>query len=90
MPLSCRYRGDLFFQKRRLLGKWFTDTFRSRYKSVDGNTVSQFFTNKNFFAVPYPLTSKRYAGESLKLFISQYGAPELTEQRNSVKGVLCL
>ena len=28
------------------------------------------------FAVSYPLTSKRYAGEDLKLFISQYGAPE--------------
>ena len=34
------------------------------------------FANKIMFAVSYPLISKEYAYEALKLFISQYGAPE--------------
>ena len=36
-----------------------------------------FFANKKRFAVSYHLISKKYAGEALKLFISQYDAPEL-------------
>ena len=28
------------------------------------------------FAISYPLISKKYAREALKLYISQYGAPE--------------
>jgi len=50
--------------------------FYGRHKSVDGNTVSHFFANKKMLAVSYPLISKKYAGEALKLFISQYNAPE--------------
>ena len=76
MPLSCRYRGDFFFQKRRLSGKRYTYTFYGRHKSVDGSTVSHFFANKKMFVVSYSLISKKYAGEALKLFISQYGVLE--------------
>ena len=32
--------------------------------------------NKTLFAVSYLLSSKRFAGEVLKLFISQFGVPE--------------
>ena len=76
MPLSCRYRCDLFLQKRRLSGKWYTATFYGRNKAVDSNAVSQLFANKKMFAVSYLLISKKYAREALKLYISQYGAPE--------------
>ena len=75
-PLSRRYRGDLFYQKRRLAGKWYTDTFHGRHKTIEGNTCAQIFANKQLFAISYPLTSKRFAGEALKLFISQFGVPE--------------
>ena len=57
MPLSRKYRGDIFFQKRRLLGRWYNDTFHGRHKYVDGNTVSHFFANKKMFAFFYPLKS---------------------------------
>ena len=56
--------------------KWYTDTFHGRHKSVNSNTVSQFFANKQMFAVSYPLISKKYAGEVLHIFISKYGASE--------------
>ena len=71
-----RYRGDLFYQKRRLSSNCFTDIFHSHHKALEGNTCSQFFANKQMFAVSYPLTAKRFAGEALKLFISQFGVPE--------------
>jgi len=37
MPLARRYRADRIYEKRRLRGEWFTDTFDGRVTSKDGN-----------------------------------------------------
>ena len=55
MPLSRRYRGDLFYQLKRLQGKWYTDTYQDRHVSLEGNKYTQFFPNKRMFAVSIPL-----------------------------------
>ena len=76
MPLSRRYRGDLFYQKKRLQGKWYTDTFHGRHISLNGFKYSQIFTNKQMFAISFTLKNKSEAGDALKTFISDYGVPE--------------
>ena len=73
MPLSRRYRGDLFYQKKRLQGKWYTDTYHGRHISIDGYKYSQIFTNKQMFSVSIPLKTKSEADDALKHFISSYG-----------------
>ena len=76
-PLVVDIAVTFFFnQKRRLSGKWYTDTFHGHHKTIEGNTCSQIFANKQLFAISYPLSSKRFAREALKLFITQFGVPE--------------
>jgi len=45
MLLARRYRADQIFEKRRLRGKWFTDTLDGRVTSKDGNRYGQVFAN---------------------------------------------
>ena len=79
MPLSRRYRADRIYQKKRLDGKWFTDTMDSHVKSLDGNRYAQVFSNKRHFQAIYPMSSKGQAGEALRLFCLEFGIPaELT------------
>ena len=47
-----------------------------RSKSMNVNNYAQIFTNKDFFAVAYPLTAKSGAGDALRQFINEFGRPE--------------
>ena len=57
-------------------GQWATDTIDTRCKSLDGNKYAQVFANKRYFAKLYPMDTKSKAGDSLKLFCSEFGVPE--------------
>jgi len=68
MPLARRYRADQIFEKRRLRGKWFTDTLDGRVTSKDGNWYGQVFANRGHFATVYPMDTKSKAGDALRTF----------------------
>ncbi len=76
MPLARRYRADRMFERKRLGGKWASDTMDGRVKSLDGNQYAQVFTNGGFFAEVYPMASKKDAGIALRTFIMDLGVPE--------------
>ena len=79
LPLSRRYRGDLFYQKKRLNSHFYSDTYFARTKSLHGNTCAQVFGNRDQFVDVYPMSTKSHAGNALKQFISDWGVPsELT------------
>ena len=75
LPLSRRYRADRFYQRKRLDGHFYTDTYYARSKSLHGNTCAQIFANKEQFVKAYPMTTKRDAGKALRTFIQEYGVP---------------
>ena len=75
MPLSRRYRADRIYRVPRLEQRFYSDTVMGRHKSLTGNTCAQIFTTKDHFIVAYPMESKSKAGEKLKFFIAEYGAP---------------
>jgi len=72
MPLARRYRADQIFEKRRLRGKWFTDTLDARVTSKDGNRYGQVFANRGGFATVYPMDTKRKAGDALRTFCQEF------------------
>ena len=75
-PIVRRYRTDLVrgINARQLPGKWYTDTFFSKYKSIRGHTCAQLFTNRKLTAV-YPLTTEAHAGVALREFVDDVGIP---------------
>jgi len=77
MPLARRYRADRIFEKRRLRGKWFTDTLDGRVTSKDRNRYSQVFANRE--------TLKRTTQRIVKLAIvplaRRYRADQIFEKR---------
>ena len=76
LPLSRRYRTDMMFQRKTLLGEWSTDTMDGRCKSLAGNRYAQVFTNKSYFSRIYPMDKKGKAGDALRLFCQEFGVPE--------------
>lgn len=75
LPLSRRYRGDLFYQKKRLNIHLYTDTYYGRCKSLQGNNCAQIFGAKNLFVQAYPMATKSDAGKALRSFINEWGVP---------------
>ena len=73
--MSRRYRADRFYQRKRLDGHFYTDTYYARSKSLHGNTCAQIFANKEQFVKAHPMTTKRDAGKALWTFIQEYGVP---------------
>ena len=47
-----------------------------RTQSLLGNRYAQVFTNKGYFAKIYPIDKKSKAGDALKIFSQEFGAPE--------------
>ena len=76
LPLSRRYRGDLFYQKKRLNSHVYTDTLYGRCKSLQGNNCSKVFAMKGLFAVSYTMPTKRDVGKALREFIYEWEVPE--------------
>ena len=66
-PIVRRYQTDIArgINARQLPGRWYTDTFFSKYKSIRGHTCAQLFTNRKLTAV-YPLTTKAHAEVALR------------------------
>ena len=77
LPLSRRYKADRRYQLRRLDGKFATDTFFSKHKSLLGNTCTQLYSTKLGFNAPYHMSdaSGKQVGQSLKDFIYEWGVP---------------
>lgn len=76
LPLSRRYRTDRVFTRKTLSGDWSTDTMDGRCKTLDGNRYAQVFANKAYFSRIYPMSSKKQAGDALRLFCQEFGVPE--------------
>jgi hypothetical protein len=76
MPLARRYKADRKFQTKRLAGMWASNTMDGRVKSLDGNRHGQVFANGSFFAEVHPMARKADAGQALKTFVMELGAPE--------------
>jgi hypothetical protein len=77
LPIGRRYRADRMFNVRRLNGKFAADTLWSTTKSLRSNVVTQVYTHKCGFNVPYHLSraNNEQVGHSLSNFIHEYGAP---------------
>ena len=76
MPLARRYRADRMFERPRIRGTMYSDTYNGKHKSLDGNRYAQVFANESFFIAAYPMETKNMAGDALKQFISDYGVPD--------------
>ena len=76
LPLARRYRADRVFTRKTLSGDWSTDTMDGHCKTLDGNKYAQVFANKSYFSRIYPMSSKKQAGDSLRLFCQEFGVPE--------------
>ena len=77
-PSSRRYRADRQFQVKRLDSKFSTDAFYFKRKILTGNIGCQIYSHCSGFNVVYPMpnTKGETIGNTLKSFISEYGAPE--------------
>ena len=75
-PLSRRYKTDLIHgsNARRLQSQWYSDTLFSKFKSLNGNTCAQIFTDTKMPSV-HPTTTKADAGYCLEEFIDDVGIP---------------
>ena len=78
LPISRRYRADRQFNVKRLAGKFATDTLWSKTKSLRGTKAMQIYSNKCGFNKVYSLekADNENVGNSMKAFVSDYGAPE--------------
>ena len=55
--------------------EFYSDTFFSPVKSLNGNTCVQLFTNRGSFVKSYPMTAKSEASTMLKRFLHEVGIP---------------
>ena len=66
LSLSRKYKADRQYNLKRLDGKFSTDTFYSKVRSLIGNTCSQLYTHKCGFSAPYhmPRAKNEHVGGS--------------------------
>ena len=78
LPIGRRYRADRRFGVRRLLGKFATDTFYSKTRSLRGNIAAQLFGHKCGLSAVYPIpkADNTHVAQSLSSFITDFGVPE--------------
>lgn len=78
LPISRRYRADRMFMKKRLNGKFSSDTAYFKQKSLRGNVASQIFFHKCGFAANYHVSrvNNETIGPTLDAFINEFGVPE--------------
>jgi hypothetical protein len=66
----------MYNQRRLRNQKFYTDTLFGKCKSITNNTCAQIFANESYFVKAYPMEKKSMAGNALRQFIRDYGAPE--------------
>jgi len=78
LPLSRQYRADKYYGVRTMNGKFVTDTWWSKIRSLSGNIASQVYYHKSGFSAPYHLhtATGNTLGYSLLSLIHDYGKPE--------------
>ena len=78
LPLGRQYKADLRYQLNHLSGKFATDTFYAKQKSLTGNTCTQLFSHKCGFNAPYHMVQANgdSVGSALADFIHEFGIPE--------------
>jgi hypothetical protein len=78
LPLERRYQADRRFEKRRLRGKFSTDTAYFPCKSLRGYIASQIYFDKCGFAACYhiPKADDANIGPTLNAFSTDYGIPD--------------
>ena len=57
------------------MSEFYSDTFFSPIKSLNGNKCVQLFTNRGSFVKSYPMTAKSEASTMLKRFLHEVGIP---------------
>lgn len=77
LPIARRFRADRYFSRRRLNGKFSSDTAFFKYKSLRGNIASQIFFHKCGFATAYHVSRVNDAaiGPTLNSFCHDWGVP---------------
>lgn len=77
LPLGRRYRADRMFGRRRLEGRFSSDTAWFKVKSLRGNVASQIYYHKCGFSAGYniPQANDAHVGNSLADFMSDFGVP---------------
>ena len=68
LPLGRRQKPDWLYRLPRLPRDWYTDTLHGRTKSKAGNIYGQVFANNAYFAVIYPMDTKKKVGEAPCVF----------------------
>jgi len=78
MPLARRYKADRSFAIKRLEGRYASDTFFAKTKSLTQNTCAQIFSHQCGFKAVYPMVrlNGENVGKALRDFIDEFGAPE--------------
>ena len=75
-PLHRRHRVDhLALNRRRLHGRWFTDTLKSKVTSLNGNKYAEVYTNGKFTKV-YPMAKRSQVGKTLTDMADDVGIPD--------------
>jgi hypothetical protein len=78
MPLSRRYKTNIQqLRYRRLRDTWYSDTFKSSVKSMNGNQYSQIFTNGKGWEWNHPMKLKSDAPFALSKAFKEFGLPEI-------------
>ena len=68
LPLGIRFKADRLYHLPCLPGDWYNDTLHGRTKSKTGNKYGQVFANNAYFAVIYPMDTKKKVGKALRVF----------------------
>jgi hypothetical protein len=78
MHLSRRYKTNIQqLRYRRLRDTWYSDTFKSSVKSMNGNQYSQIFTNGKGWEHNHPMKLKSEAPIALQKAFKEFGLPEI-------------
>ena len=78
LPIARRYIADIMYSLKQLRGRFATDTFYPKVKSLNLYTCVQIFSYKGRFVVCYTMmnASGDSIGQALKYFSHDYGVPE--------------
>ena len=78
MPLSRRYKTDRFYDTKRLVGKFATDTVYYPRRTIHQNIGTQLYTHKCGFRACYHMdkVDGNKVGNTLADFVHEFGAPQ--------------
>ena len=85
--VKTRAHQRMYNQLGGYLGRFASDTFKSKVVSLRSNTCVQLFTNRGNYTKSYPMTARRDAPQALDRFLHEVGIPSelLTDNISELK-----